>query len=428
MNDTAPSRTATNGELINRVQQLRLKDQLGAGKGSGRGGASWLPWILCLMLAVAWAAVGVRGYKGGFGNAKNNATNTEPASGNSPSKSFAPASNTGTVAEAGAIVLEQKGTLIPPQQIAISPIDVAGRVVELNIVEGKSFKKGEVLAKLEDVNYQAQVAESKANVAATKARFEATKLRLSELLPASVRKIEVTQVEEEYKENEALRGRQADELSRLERLGASAAERETKQARFDILATDAKLRRLAATLQILKEGPRQERKAAAEADVAAASAEVDVAQARLLQSQWRLDNCIIRAPIDGVALTKKAELGNLVNPLAFGSTSGSICDLANLAEMEVEIDVAERDLRKVFDNQDAVVRSEAYPERSYKGYIARIMPIADDSKSVVKVRVKVMLQKNEVPGSFLKPKMGVVVTLYNRKYNANTPIEMPKAN
>ena len=56
------------------------------------------------------------------------------------------------------------------------------------------------------------------------------------------------------------------------------------------------------------------------------------------------------------------------------------------------------------------------------------MPIADDSKSVVKVRVKVMLQKNEVPGSFLKPKMGVVVTLYNRKYDANTPIEMPKAN
>ena len=165
MNDTAPSHTTTNGELINRVQQLRLKDQLGAAKGTGRGGASWLPCILCLMLAVAWAAVGVRGYKGGFGNGKSNSSNTEPGNNNSPSQSLAPSTNTGTVAEAGAIVLEQKGTLIPPQQIAISPIDVAGRVVELNIVEGKSFKKGDVLAKLEDVNYRAQVAESKANVA-----------------------------------------------------------------------------------------------------------------------------------------------------------------------------------------------------------------------------------------------------------------------
>src|SRR5262249_979688 len=59
------------------------------------------------------------------------------------------------------------------------------------------------------------------------------------------------------------------------------------------------------------------RQAAALADVAAASA-------RLEKAKWRLENCTIRAPIDGTILTKKAELGNLVNPLAFGATSGSV--------------------------------------------------------------------------------------------------------
>ncbi len=53
---------SANGDLVNRVQQLRLDGQLGAGKG-GTGGGSWLPWVLCGLLAVTWAGVGVRGYK-----------------------------------------------------------------------------------------------------------------------------------------------------------------------------------------------------------------------------------------------------------------------------------------------------------------------------------------------------------------------------
>src|SRR5262245_52218218 len=47
-----------NGALIDRVQQLRLDDQLGRGSGAGRG--SWLPWVLCGLMAVAWVGVGVR--------------------------------------------------------------------------------------------------------------------------------------------------------------------------------------------------------------------------------------------------------------------------------------------------------------------------------------------------------------------------------
>ena len=46
----------------------------------------------------------------------------------------------------------------------------------------------------------------------------------------------------------------------------------------------------------------------------------------------------------------------------------------------------------------------------------RVMPIADDTKNVVKIRVKVFLHKGEEPGVFLKPKMSVVGTVYNREF------------
>ncbi|MGV2376284.1 UNVERIFIED_CONTAM: hypothetical protein QOZ14_33200, partial [Pseudomonas aeruginosa] len=79
------------------------------------------------------------------------------------------------------------------------------------------------------------------------------------------------------------------------------------------------------------EGPRKETLAALEADVKSADADVAAAAARLVQSQWRLDNCTIRAPIYGTVLTKAAEVGKLVNPMAF-SGGGAICDLADLAD------------------------------------------------------------------------------------------------
>ena len=53
---------STNGELINRVQQLRLDDQLGRGSGRASRG-SWLPWVLCGLMAIAWVGVGVRYYR-----------------------------------------------------------------------------------------------------------------------------------------------------------------------------------------------------------------------------------------------------------------------------------------------------------------------------------------------------------------------------
>src|SRR5262249_60793395 len=96
---------------------------------------------------------------------------------------------------------------------------------------------------------------------------------------------------------------------------------------------------------------------------------------------------------------------------AFRARSGRLCDIAGLADMEGELDVPEREISKVTVNQKCKVRADAFEKREYEGRVDRIMPIADDSKSVIKIRVKVHLPKGEVPGSYLKPKMAVVVEL-----------------
>src|SRR5205823_8761066 len=85
----------------------------------------------------------------------------------------------------------------------------------------------------------------------------------------------------------------------------------------------------------------------AEAELAASKAELDAARARRDESKRLFESCKILAPITGTVLTKKADKGSLVNPLAFASTSGSLCEIADLSKLEVEVDVPERQITKV---------------------------------------------------------------------------------
>ena len=418
---SAATLPSANGEMLNRVQQLRL-DNTTTGAKQSRGGASWLPWVLALFLGITWAGIGIKEYKG-TGNIRKSLGGGAAAAGGTgatgPASSTPSGSGTATSGPvaAGTVVVAQKGVLIPTQQIAVSPIDVGGRVVELNVVEGRAFKKGDVLAKLEDISYRAQFSESEASLTAAQKRHEATKQRLAEMDPKSVRKIETDQAKAQLDEAKAQQTRTKDELERLNtvtRTGGALSTRELQQAEADLQQANARVAQMQSALAILTEGPRKEKLLAAEADMSVALAEVRGAEARLVQARWRLDNCIIRAPIDGVVLRKIAELGNLVNPMAFSASTsggGSICDIANLADMEVDMDIPERDIEKVYPGQAAKVIPDAFKNREYKAVVDRIMPIADDSKSVIKIRVKVFLPPDEVPGTFLKPRMSVNASL-----------------
>lgn len=392
---------STNGDLVNRVQQLRLGAQLGASKQSG---GSWLPWVLCGLLAVTWAGVGVRWYKSvdaekpGDAAASNGPSRTTGGTGPSP---VAP----------GEIMFNLKGNLIPSLQIAVSPVDVSGQVTEIKFKEGDRVRPKQHLATLQNSRFQNEF-----NIA--KAMYEASLQRKLDLLPAAVREDEKSELKAQWTEADATRVQAVQELERtqVQRAAGSNSPQDVEKAEANLKTAIARLDRTDKTLKLLLAGARKEKVLAAEADVA-------MAQAKLDEAKRMLDNCVITAPIGGTVLTKKADIGSLVSPLSF-NVAASLCEIADLSKLEVEVDVPERQIAKVREKLDCIIVTDANESRIYHGYVDRIMPIADDSKNVVKVRVRVILPKGEQAGSFLKPKMSATVTAYNRDF-AYQPNDQP---
>jgi len=384
---------AVNGppSLSDRVKELRLTGKMDGG-GAKVGATAWLPWILCALLAFGWAGYAVKSYRPAPGKSNDAAVDT---SGTLPGKS-------GPSADAGAmdaVALEVKGYLIPTQQISISPIDVAGRVVTLNIEEGMSFKKGDVLAEIDSTPYQAQLAEGKAQVAGARARF-------AELTEGS-RPEEKAQARAELDDAKAQLEQYRREWVRFEaQRTLSITTREYEQAEANYLSAKKRVEAKQKAYDLVMLGPRVERKDAGKA-------ELEAAEARLKQSEWRLENCTIKSPVTGVILTKKAEIGSLINPVV-GGVSTNLCDIADLRRLEVDLVVNERDIAKVRLDQVCRIKPDAFLDRTYEGYVERMMPIANRAKSVVPVRIKVVPRDDEKQGQYLKPEMGVTVTFGTR--------------
>ena len=398
-----------NGDLVNRVKRLRLDTTSTVPKPRRSSGAVWLPWVLCAMLALAWASIGIKWSKstGGSGGSQG----IPGASVDSAKPSAQIQASTSPVAKPGDIILQQKGSLIPSLQVAVSPIDVAGEVIEVNFKEGDRVAKGFELVKLRPNRYENELNTAKANMAAAEGR-------LKMILPESVREIEKDQARAELDDAKAFLERSERDFVRLDmqKNSGTVAQQEYDKTVADVRSGKARVIRAEKSLTLLLEGPRREQ-------IDALRADFDASRGRRDEAQRMLDNCVIKAPIPGTVLTKKTDVGGLVNPLAFssskdggGGSSGSVCEIADLSNMEVELDVPERDITKIRDNLECQVTADADVNRIYRGRVDRIMPVADDSKNIIKVRVSVMLPKDEKPGAFLKPKMSAVVTVYNKEF------------
>ncbi|OYW19173.1 MAG: hypothetical protein B7Z55_09375, partial [Planctomycetales bacterium 12-60-4] len=222
----------------------------------------------------------------------------------------------------GTIVLESKGYIIPEQQILVSP-QVSGRVIELNFEAGQQVRQGDVLAVLDSTEYVADHERSVAQVAAARERVRESQKgnRPDEIRQAEAELAEAkTQLEQAKRTYERKR-------DLFEKKIVTPQDLEDSQSEFHALSQ--RVEKLAAMAQLMIDGPREERKRIAEAELKAAEAE-------LARVKWRLDNTVIKAPISGTILKKNAELGNLVNPVAFNG-SFSLCDVADLSKLEVEL-------------------------------------------------------------------------------------------
>ncbi len=380
--------------LSDRVRGLRLPEN------SSGGGRNWLPWTLCAFLAVSTGVFAIRSMG-------------RPADPSAKSKDAAAEAKAAGSATSGDVALEAKGYIIPAHQIQVSP-KVSGMVEELYIEEGKSFKKGETLAVLEKSNYEYAVDRARAQLGRALANLEAAKQRRDEIQSGN-RPEEIEAAKAALAEAEALRDQFQLEWKRNSGLkfGNAVAMREYEQAEYAYKAQDMRAVKLRKEYDLMVKGAREERRAAAEAEVKQAEAEAKHAEAELRTAQWNLDSCTVVAPVSGTILVKRAEMGNLVQPMAFtGSTS--LCDMADLSDLEVELSIQERDISHVSAGQLCRIRPEAYQQRTYEGKVDRLMPIADRAKGAITVRVKVTLPKDEKQGSYLKPEMGVIVSFMKR--------------
>lgn len=126
--------------------------------------------------------------------------------------------------------------------------------------------------------------------------------------------------------------------------------------------------------------------------VESARAAVQQAEAQVQLMQTYLDWTVIRSPINGVVLEKLADAHELVTPQSFGGPRGpstALLAIADPHDLQVEVELNESDLPKVFLNQKCRVIPEAFPRRSYDGYVAELAPEANRQKGTLQVKVQI---------------------------------------
>jgi multidrug resistance efflux pump len=396
---------SANPTLKDRVKSLSLGDR--AEQPNPRVG--YLPWVFVVVLALACVLMGYRAYRVSgvpTDDAPRAETTKKPATGTQTPE----ASDTPAPSSEGEVVLQSKGYVVPISLKQISP-RVGGVLLKINtsvFYEGAYVETGTILAELDEEEYQHEEKAARAALLAAEKRHVDLKRSLDE---------EIKQAKLEIDEVKANAQQMKLDVERNGRLrGAAIAERELEQMLYGYRAMVAKQRRLESNLAMLS-GPQGRLKMRAEA----ARYDMEQAKARLHTAEMRLGWCKVRAPISGTILTKKAEQYNLVNPSAFSSgISASLCEMADLRELEVDLSIQERDIPLVFEGQKCEVMPEAYQNdkkflklhpRGYKGVVSRLMPTADRAKGAIPVRVKIMdIPVDEARGKFLRPEMGALVS------------------
>jgi HlyD family secretion protein len=171
------------------------------------------------------------------------------------------------------------------------------------------------------------------------------------------------------------------------------------QARFD--ADEHRVAGLEQAYALSAIGPRQE-------EIQRARGALTQAEGQLAYAEVQLAAVKIRAPIAGTILERTAEVGELVTSTfasrVAGGPIGSVVSLADLTDLQVELDVAQNEFASLHPHQRAVVTTDAFPDRQYPGILEEISPEANRQKATVQVKVAI-----ENPDSHLRPDMNATV-------------------
>ena len=234
-------------------------------------------------------------------------------------------------------LLNATGYVVAQRKAALSS-KATGRLEWLGVLEGSRVKKDEIIARLENRDVSATLGQAQANIKVAQANLEQGRAELQDAQQAF---------------------RRAGEL--LAQKFIAAASYDTAQARYN----------------------------KARAAIAAQRAGIAAAQANAQAAQVALDQTVIRAPFDGVILTKSANVGDNITPFSSAADSkGAVVTIADMDTLEVEADVSESSLSKIKVDQPAEIQLDAFPELRLAGVVSRMVPTVDRSKATLLVKVR----------------------------------------
>ncbi len=233
--------------------------------------------------------------------------------------------------------LNATGRVSAQRKAAVST-KATGRLEFLGVQEGSIVKAGEILARIENRDVSATQDQAQASLRAAKANVEQG---MAELRDA----------ESNLKRSEDLANKNF----------ISPATLDTAKARFD----------------------------KARAAVASLNGAIGVAEANVRAANVSVEQTLIRAPFDGVVLTKNANVGDIITPFSSAADSkGAVVNMADMATLEVEADVSEISLSKISVAQAVEIQLDAFPDLRLLGKVSRIVPTVDRSKATVLVKVE----------------------------------------
>jgi HlyD family secretion protein len=234
-------------------------------------------------------------------------------------------------------VLNATGYVSPQRKASISS-KATGRLEWLGVLEGSRVKEGDLIARLENRDVAAALGQAKANVEVAKGNLGQAR---AELVDAGIGLRRTSQLREQN--------------------FISQSTLDASKARYD----------------------------KAQANVEAMAAAVEAAQANARAAQVALDQTLIRAPFDGVILTKNANVGDNITPFSSAAEAkGAVVTMADMATLEVEADVSESNLSKIGVDQAAEIQLDAYPGLRLDGVVARMVPTVDRSKATLLVKLR----------------------------------------
>ena len=236
-----------------------------------------------------------------------------------------------------AAVLNASGYVVARRRATVSS-KITGKVVEVDVEEGKNVVQGQVLARLDDSSPRAALALAEAQAEATRRTLRENEVRLDQA---------------------RLNERRAAQLLK---------ERIVSQSQLDDAKAEAD---------------------SIDARIGALKEQIRVAERQIEVQQADLANYVIRAPFSGVAISKDAQPGEMVSPVSAGGgfTRTGICTIVDMHSLEIEVDVNESYISRVSAGQDVDAVLDAYPDWHIPARVITLVPTADRQKATVLVRL-----------------------------------------